>query len=490
MPPIVGGKPDLSRDDSETRSILSIISLVMSQTYQSRVFSFISSRTSQLKDTCVKGWRHLKVRVVWSGQILLHPLQILAQATKILKPQLSSSSQKPQLLQPTPNIDLEDALALIETTGSSNEIDISSTATTASTLTHQPPSNFISRGLDSILRSRRYTNGKSTNIVEFHRSSDDRADLAQLDSTLDEGQINYTPAKPTIRGLSSRLSDRQIVLVTTENQLIDTLTISQQQEIRRRIGSDLATTWERWQISTFKSPPTTQTLPGKSQLLLTSETNPPAESLLDRFNNWLYNFSHQPSPETPPIQPQQPAPTKTIAPSTYPDTLIANIIPVENRAFFPTHQYLDLPQLPPIFESDLDISPESPNILTKLQPDWLKHWWGYYRDYLYIPNSREIVRSVEEFQLTPIERKYDIIKADSKISQSRSSGISSKLSPKSDRDLEYYPDWIDTTAEDVGYARSPLNKILTWLDRIVAKIENWLIGIWNAIVDRRQSTDR
>lgn len=455
----------------------------MSQTYQSRVFSFISSRTSQLKDTCAKGWRHLKVRVVWSGQILLHPLQILAQATKILKPQLSSSSQKPQFLQPTPNIDLEDALALIQTAEYSKEIDIPLSAP-AATLTYQPPrTNFISRALNSI--------GKSTEIIQFHHSSDDRSDLAQSDSAFDEGQINYTPTKATIRGLSSRLSDRQIVLVTTENQLIDTLTISQQQEIRRRIGMDLATTWERWQISTFKSPQTTQTLPDKSQLLLISETNTPAESLLDRFNNWLYNFSHQSSLEVPPIQ-SQPALKKTIAPSTYPETLIANIIsPIKNRGFFSADEYLDLPQLPPIFESDLDISPTSPNILTKLQPDWFKQLWGYYRDYMYIPkHSRQIVRSVEEFKLTPIEPKYDIIKADTKIKQSRFSGVSAKLSPKSNRDLEYYPDWIDAIAEDVGYERSPLSKILIWLDRIIAKIENWLIKIWNSIVNRRRSTDR
>jgi hypothetical protein len=272
----------------------------MSQTYQSRVFSFISSRTSQLKDTCVKGWRHLKVRVVWGGQILLHPLQILAQATKILKPQLP---------QPTPDIDLEDALSLIQTAGYSIAVAIplsSPAAPTESSLTYQPPrfsyrqrrgyanreatpTNFISRALNSI--------GKSTEILKFNRSTEDRflvsssqADLAQFDSILDDSpperlgdrQINYTPVKPTIRGLSSRLSDRQIVLVTTENQLIDTLTIAQQQQIRRCIGIDLATTWERWQTSTFKPQQTPPILPDRSQLLLTRETSLPTESLLDQ----------------------------------------------------------------------------------------------------------------------------------------------------------------------------------------------------------------
>jgi hypothetical protein len=105
-------------------------------------------------------------------------------------------------------------------------------------------------------------------------------------------------------------------------------------------------------------------------------------------------------------------------------------------------------------------------------------------------NSREIVRSVEEFKLIPIEPKYDIMKLDPKIRQPRSSDVSTKISPKSNRDLDYYPDWIDATAEDVGYVRSPLSKILMWVDRIIVKIENWLIGIWNSIFDRGESSDR
>jgi hypothetical protein len=465
----------------------------MSQTYQSRIFSFISRHTNQLKDSCTKGWRHLKVSVVWSGQILLHPLQLLAQATKILKPQLPPSSPKPQLPQPAPDIDLEDALYLIQTAGYSITIAIPPSSPPAqaldpiaSSLTYQPPSsNFISRALNSL--------GKDTEILKFNRSSDDRslvnhrrADLAQFDSTPDDCQINYTPVKPTIRGLSSRLSDRQIVLVNTENQLLDTLTLSQQQQIRRCIGIDLANTWERWQTSKVKPPQTTPILQDKSQLLLTSETSEPAMSRLDRLNNWFYNFSRQQSPEIPPIQPK-PAYSEIIVPQLSPSPAAEIFIgsigsPIANRSFFPEHRSLDLPQLPPIIETDLDLPPNPPTILTKLQPDWFKEWWGYYRDYLYIPNnSREIVRSVEEFKLTPIEPKYDIMKLESKIRQPRYTNVSAKLYPKSNPHLEYYPDWIDTTAEDVGYARSPLGKILMWLDRIAVKIENWLIGIWKLL---------
>jgi hypothetical protein len=495
----------------------------MSQTYQSRIFSFISSRTNQLKDTCAKGWRHLKVSVVWSGQILLHPLQILAQARKILKPQL------PPARQPTPDINIEEALYLIETAGYSIKIaipesldsdkptfdtplspqsfglftqpELTQPSEIEFTSTYQQPQPTRSRSVsdrESDFKTRVLTSiSKGIEIFKFNSPSDDRSDLTQfvgvaspLENRTEDRQINYTPSKPIIRGLSSRLSDRQIVLVTTDNELIDTLTISEQQQIRHRIGIDLATTWEQWHTSRSIQIATAQTLPTKSQALLTSETNLPAESLFDRFNNWLYNFSHaSQSPPTsiePSIPPLVDPPRRQLQPSPYSTPFIESFASSIDDRIRQQAQWLDLPQLPPIPEIDRDpasdpqIIAATPNsLLTKLQPNWFKQWVNYYQDYLYIPNdSGEMVKSVEEFKLTPIEPKNDIIKLDSKIRQSRFSGIS----PSSQQNnVEYYPDWIDTTAEEVGYTSSPLSRLLMLLDRIAVKIENWLIGIWKLL---------
>jgi hypothetical protein len=460
----------------------------MSQTYQSRIFSFISSRTNQLKDTCAKGWRHLKVKVVWTGQILLHPLQILAQATKILQPQLPPSAQ------PTPDLNIEEALSLVETAGYPIEIAIPTPPLVANPpyQSPQPPkTNFISTAA-------RVFKGRQS--LTLQQGNDDRLvvndrlfDLSTLNTNNDR-QIDYTPLKPIIRGLSSLLSDRQIVLVTTENELINTLTIPQQQQIRRRIGMDLATTWERWQTSTINPQQPTQILPDRSQLYLSSESNPPSESLLDRFNNWLYNFSRQPEPENSVIQPKPSSSENNIPqllPSIYPETFPISITtPLQNRSFFLEDRWLDLPQLPPIMDTNLDPPPKSTNMLTKFQPNWLKQWVSYYQDYLYIPDTNHEIIQVGEFKLTPIEPEYDTMKADPKIRQLRSGAVSSKLAVKPNRDLEYHPDWIDTTVEDIGYDRPILSQILTWLDRVVASIENWIIKIWNAIIDRRGSIDR
>ncbi len=38
--------------------------------------------------------------------------------------------------------------------------------------------------------------------------------------------------------------------------------------------------------------------------------------------------------------------------------------------------------------------------------------------------------------------------------------------------------WIDTPATSLGYAYSPLVNFLLWLDRLVARLEAWLIKLW------------
>ncbi len=43
--------------------------------------------------------------------------------------------------------------------------------------------------------------------------------------------------------------------------------------------------------------------------------------------------------------------------------------------------------------------------------------------------------------------------------------------------------WIETQAEFLGYADSPIIKFLVWLDRIILKIEKWLSKIWQNLLN-------
>jgi hypothetical protein len=457
----------------------------MPEPHKSRVFTFIGNRTNQLKNTCAKGLRQLKVVVVWSSQILLYPLQLLAH-TKIFQPQIPSPPPPPVLPQPVPDINIEQALDLVEVAG--HPIQIVDTA---------PITVDDWSYIDDSLWNTSYGNTavKSQEIAYSPRAAS-----------------QVTAPKPTIQGLSSLLSDRRIVLVTTANELLDILSLEQQQEIRRRIGIDLATTWYQWQTNTTQQFSThsdlhlPQELSDNRQLLLTSKTivdkdrDLRPENFFDKLRHWFGQSQNPPQPVDLPLQPEiifstEPRAPQQLAPATYTFT-------PQPPKF---DRYLDLPQLPPISEPDSPsyLEPESRfdpiDIIAKFQPNWLKQWWSYYREYIYIPAEAEnaiVHQPTEDFQLIPIETIPSKIKTKQpdrveQISPDRSpqqpqieQNHSIDLTTKSARQLEYHQDWIEAESESIGYSQSAFARLLAYLDRLMLRLENWLISLFTAITDR------
>jgi hypothetical protein len=466
----------------------------MSGNYQSRVFTFISKRTNRLKDTCVQGFRQIKVAVVWSGQILLYPIQLLAQKTKIFQPQLKAPASQKSLPEPVSDINIEQALDLIIEAGYPIFIAERGSLTV--------PEDRFSVG-DATRTRNPVSKSKGSMIVR-----EDVSNLGHYDPDTDDWEVaSYSPRrssqvvakKPTVRGISSLLIDRQLVLVTTANELLDILTISQQKEIRRRIGIDLAIDWHQWHTGELIDNHGHQQLSANRDLFLTDETsiqqlaiagseeNSSSPTLFERWDNWLQSFKLKSPDEATPIAPE-------ITDKIEPKSLLQ--LPSADYSFTPQpptlNRYLDLPQLPPIREDlatpiqDRSVS----NKIAKLRPDWFKQWWKYYREYIYIPSNEDsqIVHQPSEFQLIPIESKSEekrsqqhssLVKSDYPIDQ-----ISDNLSIHVEPESEYFQDWIDADSELIGYSQSPLAKFLAWLDRIILRIENWLIKIWNMLLNQ------
>jgi hypothetical protein len=457
----------------------------MSGNYQSRVFTFISKRADRLKDTCTKGLRHLKVAVVWTGQILLYPIQLLAQAAKIFPPQLEPPPPQRSLPQPVSDINIEQALELIVDAGYPIEIADRGGVATIDDWSI----------IDESIWNTGYgiTPTKSQDTIYHPRTS------SQVRSK-----------KPIIRGLSSLLSDRQLVLVTIENELLDLLTISQQQEVRRRIGIDIAIGWLQWRASQLAASQSTSQISAHEQPWLNNEAddrwleidgnNLAAQSLLaqgeidlnerelrpsisvDRWRKWLQKLT-------------------SIQPDSSSSNLVKSVrVPATKYPFTPQppriNRFVDLPQLPPIVEAEPN--PSQDNIgrspIDKLSLNWLITWFNYYRDYLYISSKTDsqIIHQLSEFKLVPIEPVPQKVRY-TDIPQQQNSSISShahdlelgvsKISKHITRDLESSPDWIEAESELIGYSRSPLARFLAWLDRIVLAIENWLIKIWEIITN-------
>ena len=506
----------------------------MSGNYQSRVFTFINKRTSRFKDTCAQGFRHIKVAVVWSGQALLYPFHLLAQTTKLFQPQITPPAESP-VLAPVSDINIEQALELVVDAGYPIVIAERGSVTVA----------------DSWGGSRQQSVTTSSRAIVV---SADSSNLGYYDSDTDDWEIaSYSPRrsqqvvtkKPIIQGLSSLLIDRQLVLVTTENEILDILTSSQQQEIRRRIGSDLAIEWYQWStgeilvggaslFSSGRGSANAERLPipdgrlsptqkenrhspaqlvGTQQLSLTTGSDRPqlaiasgedrSPNLLDRFQDWLQNLTVKSSSTTESsdinldrITSELP---RQIAPASY------DFTPQPPRI----DRFLDLPQLPPIHESESLIAPTNPiqQKLIEFRPEWLKSWWSYYREYLSIPATDfdefergQLIHQPAEFQLTRIEERGEssishlasgdrsIVHDGSRISevthnQHQSRQSSGKLDRRIFQNVEHNPDWIETEAEQIGYSRSPIAQLLEWIDRLFLQVENWLIKIWNMITN-------
>jgi hypothetical protein len=479
----------------------------MSGNYQSRVFTFISKRTNRLKDTCAQGFRHIKVAVVWSGQALLYPFHLLAQTTKIFQPQIVPPAQKP-VLPPVPDINIEQALELVVDAG-------------YPILFQRGSANVVAeRGALAVADTqggslqRQSAPGK---VALF--ANEDSSNLGYYDPDTDDWEVaSYSPRrsgqvvtkKPIIQGLSSLLADRQLVLVTTENEILDILTSSQQQEIRRRIGIDLAVDWYQWntgEVLDRHSPgqlALDQAAP--EQLAIASSEDRSTPGLLERWQNWLKNFT---TTSESAIVPSNNFGAEPIDRAEQ----IASNLPLQiapaSYSFNPQppsiKRFLDLPQLPPIHEPDSLVVSAHPiqQTFTKLQPEWLKQWWSYYREYLSIPTtgfdefeSSQLIHQPAEFQLTKIEQspehRIESVRSNNRASeithnQRQAQHNSGKLDRKIFQNVEHNPDWIETEAEQVGYSRSPITRLLAWIDRLFLKLENWVIGIWQSMTNNSNS---
>jgi hypothetical protein len=470
----------------------------MSGNYQSRVFIFINNRTNKLKDSCAKGLRQLKVAVVWSGQILLYPLQVLAQTAKIFPPQLSSPLE--QLTFPSPpvsDINIEQALDLVAGAGYPIEIAASATLAVAERLSSDVESSRLQRHTPAMMA------------------------VADDNSIAGDGEITFSPHKshqatctqPIVRGLSSLLVDRRLVLVTTENELIDILTLYQQQEIRRRIGSDLAINWYHWHRRQLSIDGTDRQLSADRSLLFDDQNlieriagnrqdvkqlnsvdrDNRSSKLSERLDDWWQNlaaktlefFSLTLKPKIDQAEPKFPLEMPSASDRFTPQP--SNI-----------SRFLDLPQLPPFIEtppgssddSVIDMVPQNSGYAnTKLQPNWMQQWWNYYyRKYLNIPakDDRQVIDQPTEFKLTRLgqksENRIDIIskKAEFRATSRNPNLIEqsfSELSKQNYQNVEYHPDWIEAQSEIIGYKTSLIAKLLAWLDRAILIIENWLIKI-------------
>ncbi|MCX7592323.1 MAG: hypothetical protein N2235_00915 [Fischerella sp.] len=166
-----------------------------SQRYQSRLFNFVHKQSRHWSEGIGRTFRHLQIAAIWSLEALIYPVFLLIQkavesANKQLHP-----GQQPQKLQ------LE---------AQANDTDFQ-----PETL---PVADFP---IQQVLQA---------------------VESLQLQSRL-------TPPFVHIRGIASNLSNRQLLLVSSNNEILDIFTPQQQQQLQDRIIAEVANYWRCWRLS-------------------------------------------------------------------------------------------------------------------------------------------------------------------------------------------------------------------------------------------------
>jgi hypothetical protein len=170
----------------------------MSEPYQSRVFNFINRKAIQLRDRFGETRRSLKNIGELGIQIILYPLYLLVQTTRVAIRQLKQTTYKAAV--------------------------------------------FL-------------TNSLVSEEKQLLRTIDDFSQLPACDQPIQDILELIEPSAtealelPQILGIATILETRKLALVTQETEILDILTPKQQQQIEHLIIWELATYWRRIRLN-------------------------------------------------------------------------------------------------------------------------------------------------------------------------------------------------------------------------------------------------
>lgn len=242
--------------------------------YQSRLFQFLHRQSRRVVDKGERSLRQMKVAAAWSAQILLYPVYLLVQTSRMTGHQLKQAVQEglPQFLtggqsQPTNPINSDPtpppadtpiqqvllALNAVEpeeletnsvsdsTTASGSQPKFFSVSTLVSWASFYVPwLSKVAQKTDSTptptegLRSLKLPQLRVTTLPAF-----------QLSGTTQE----LSGQRKAVQGIACLLTTRSLILVTNRNQILDVLTPQQQRKLQQRISWELADYWYQRRIA-------------------------------------------------------------------------------------------------------------------------------------------------------------------------------------------------------------------------------------------------
>jgi hypothetical protein len=236
---------------------------ISSRPYKSRLFNFVNRRSLQFRDRVGETFRHLKVAAEWGAQMLISPLYWIFQPRdwtgEVLGTAASDQALSPAesyLSEPPVDQPLEKILTAIEPW-----FELSDASVLTATLNDLKPDN-LPRKKEIVLSSQFFQQ------IQQQLENPAPSQHLALPSAIAPKALNPNPFgnlvsqiknvfSPTtdlvIRGISCVIENRQLVLTTADNEILDVLSLEQQTLLKQSIRAEMANYWyERrlqWSIS-------------------------------------------------------------------------------------------------------------------------------------------------------------------------------------------------------------------------------------------------
>lgn len=220
--------------------------------YKSQLLNFISKQSRQVADNCDRTWRQVQSATLNATQILLYPAYLLVQSSRMLARQLRESSQK---------VDLPELQEFVEGENLKFSQNSSLNLWNEGIVTESAIVEIVHLAENLLLPSQTKTNSDNVSFLingrnatpdiglqretQFSEKTTNTSQKLLLEhqpkTQLAEISINNVATintKPEVRGIATFLPARSLVLVGDENQILDILTVEQQELLESRI------TWE------------------------------------------------------------------------------------------------------------------------------------------------------------------------------------------------------------------------------------------------------
>ncbi|WP_193194728.1 hypothetical protein [Nostoc sp. MG11] len=218
--------------------------------YQSRLFNFVHQQSRRVTEKWENTFRHLQVATKWGVETLIYSVYLLFQSSESDGKTLHTKEPQTRLkLQPndtdlsaethlTVDTPIQHVLGAIENLSSQELTATSSTA-------HLNPLAFLGTLWGKAIHHEPTTNANPSQSLTISDNSAGSLIPSQSKNALKHHL-------PVVRGIATNLLNRNLVLVTANNEILDILTSQQQSKLEDKIISEVANYWYSLRLAKAK----------------------------------------------------------------------------------------------------------------------------------------------------------------------------------------------------------------------------------------------